>query len=614
MNKFTSFLEQNRLFITIIHDLFMIFLSIFIAYLFRFNFSIDLNSSILSNFYYTLFPIILIEFLIFLLVGVHKCSWRYVSIKDLITISFGSLLSFIIIFGYDFFVDNGILVSVYFLQLFLLIILCCISRIVVRLYFEKVSFRSPSLQIKRTLIIGTERDSVDIAKILLKNPQFSLIGFVDNSSFKNSREILGIKILGNINLLKKLCTKYSINTILLPSSYANYSSRRNILKLCSSLHLDLLSVPSIDDVVKGKFKLSHFENFSVDDLLGRKPVYLDHRSISDFLGSEIILITGAGGSIGSQIFRDILSFNPKSIICLDNSEYSLYKLQSEFTKSKNKTNVSFIVSDIKDENRMNHILKRNNPTIVFHAAAYKHVPLMEKENIYEALNNNAYGTYVLSKACIKANVKKFILISTDKAINPTNVMGASKRLAEIFCQLLQKKNSTDFITVRFGNVLGSSGSVIPLFKKQIESGGPITITHKDITRFFMSIPEAAKLVLQASVMAKGGEIYVLDMGEPVKILNLAKDMINLAGMSKHDIQIKYTGLREGEKLFEELLADSEKTMKTHHEKIRIALSNIKPDKISLNNLVKWIKDIHYKDELLLKKEIKKWVKEYKFKN
>jgi FlaA1/EpsC-like NDP-sugar epimerase len=193
-------------------------------------------------------------------------------------------------------------------------------------------------------------------------------------------------------------------------------------------------------------------------------------------------------------------------------------------------------------------------------------------------------------------------------------MGASKRLAEIFCQLLQKKNSTDFITVRFGNVLGSSGSVIPLFKKQIESGGPITITHKDITRFFMSIPEAAKLVLQASVMAKGGEIYVLDMGEPVKILNLAKDMINLAGMSKHDIQIKYTGLREGEKLFEELLADSEKTMKTHHEKIRIALSNIKPDKISLNNLVKWIKDIHYKDELLLKKEIKKWVKEYKFKN
>lgn len=613
MKRTTLFLEQNKQLITIFHDLFMILFSICIAYLFRFNFNINFNSGSLLNFFYSSLPIAFLELIIFSLVGVYKSSWRYISIRDLLIICKGAILSFIFIYIYDYFIDSDILLSVYFLQLFILIFLYCISRICVRLYFESISSNSLSSSSKRALIIGTERDSVNIAKLLLKNSQFDLIGFLTSETSSNNREIFGIKILGNLKSLKQICSKNSINSILLPSTFADYPSRSYILKLSASLNLELLSIPSIDDVVKGKFKLSHFDNFSVDDLLGRKPAQLDLDSITNFLGSEIILITGAGGSIGSQIFRDVILFKPKLIICLDNSEFSLYKLQSEFNDTSIQVNVSFIVSDVKDEKRINFILNKYKPTIVFHAAAYKHVPLMERENIYEALNNNAYGTFILSNACMHANVKKFILISTDKAINPTNVMGASKRLAEIFCQLLQNKNNTDFITVRFGNVLGSSGSVIPLFKQQIESGGPLTITDKNITRFFMSMPEASKLVLQASVMGRGGEIYVLDMGEPVKILNLAKDMVRLAGLKNDDIKFKFTGLRAGEKLYEELLADSEKTMETHHEKIRIAYTNVNSNKVSLKNLIKWISNIHDKDEVLLKKEIKKWVKEYTYK-
>ena len=319
MNRITFFLEQNKQLITIIHDMCMILFSICIAYLFRFNFNINFNSGSLLNFLYSSLPIAFFELIIFSLVGVYKSSWRYISISDLLIICKGAILSFIFIYMYDNFIDSDILLSVYFLQLFLLIFLYCISRICVRLYFESIpSNNSSSSSPKRTLIIGTERDSVNIAKLLLKNSQFELIGFLTGDISSNNREIFGIKILGNLKSLKQICSKNSINSILLPSTFADYASRSYILKLSASLNLELLSIPSIDDVIKGKFKLSHFENFSVDDLLGRKPAQLDLDSISNFLGSEIILITGAGGSIGSQIFRDAILFKPKLIICLDN--------------------------------------------------------------------------------------------------------------------------------------------------------------------------------------------------------------------------------------------------------------------------------------------------------
>jgi FlaA1/EpsC-like NDP-sugar epimerase len=324
-------------------------------------------------------------------------------------------------------------------------------------------------------------------------------------------------------------------------------------------------------------------------------------------------VSGAGGSIGSELCRQIIKFNPKCIICLDISEYALYNLEQEYSGQKLLVRFIYLVGDIKHSSRLDKIFIKYRPAIVFHAAAYKHVPLMEIGNVSEAFNNNVLGTYHLAKASIKSNVEKFVLISTDKAVNPANVMGATKRLAEMICQGLQGNKGTQFVIVRFGNVLGSSGSVIPKFRQQINDGGPITVTHPDITRYFMSIPEAAQLVMQAGFLGKGREIFVLDMGQPVRILDLAKDMIKLSGMSEDEIKIVFSGLRPGEKLYEELLAEDELTLPTPHKKLRIANSE-RVNKKWLNALLIWINTIPEKDETLIKKELKSWVKGFNSKN
>ena len=534
MNIFKLFFHSYKSFITIVIDLLIIIVSIFSAFLFRFNFNINFDN--LNLFIHSALPIVFLQGFVFFVLGVHKSSWRFVGIKDLLLITLASFIIFIIIACLDFFLGSYILLSVYILQLILLIFLCSSLRVVVRLYYEGYSFKSNKPP-ERVVIIGTDIASIDIAKVLLKNSQFKLVGFIDNKSLSLGRLIHGFKVLGPLSALNDIKKRHSLSSILIPSSYKDYLTRSRILAISKSLDLKLLWIPSIDDLAKGKFKFSHFENFSVDDLLGRDPVHLDITDIGKLLSDQSILISGAGGSIGSQIFIDVLTFSPRHIICLDNSELALYNLEKLKKTIPASTKIHYIVADIKDSSRINSILKRFAPSMVFHAAAYKHLPLMENNNVCEALSNNAYGTYLFGNACIRNKVKKFILISTDKAINPTNVMGASKRLAEIFCQIFDHKSKTDFITVRFGNVLGSSGSVIPLFKKQIESGGPLTITHKDITRYFMSIPEASQLVLQASFMGRGGEIFILDMGKPIKILNLAKDMIKLASLSTKDIKI-----------------------------------------------------------------------------
>nr|HQT26804.1 polysaccharide biosynthesis protein [Burkholderiales bacterium] len=339
----------------------------------------------------------------------------------------------------------------------------------------------------------------------------------------------------------------------------------------------------------------------------RDAIRLDTGGLSGLLSGKTVMVTGAGGSIGSELCRQIAKFAPGKLVLFDLSEYSLYTIEQEFAGKG--IPLVCAIGDVKNEARVRQVMAAHPAEVVFHAAAYKHVPLMEDMNAWEAVRNNVFGTYVVARVARESGVKKFVLVSTDKAVNPTNVMGASKRLAELVCQTLQKDGGTRFVMVRFGNVLGSTGSVIPKFKAQIESGGPITVTHPEITRYFMSIPEASQLVLQAGLMGNGGEIFVLDMGEPVKIADLARDLIRLSGFDEGDIEIVYTGLRPGEKLYEELLADDETTLPTHHPKLRIARARHE-DEAWLSDLLLWLEGSAVQEDEAVRKALADWVPEY----
>jgi FlaA1/EpsC-like NDP-sugar epimerase len=355
--------------------------------------------------------------------------------------------------------------------------------------------------------------------------------------------------------------------------------------------------------------VSQIRPVDVEDLLGRGVVNLDNSGLQHLLSNHVVMVTGAGGSIGSELCQQILKFNPSHLICFDISEFALYQLEQRLTNLGLESKLLCVVGDVKNANRVDQLLIKYKPKVVFHAAAYKHVPMMENNNVSESFQNNVLGTYVLGDSCKKANIDKFVLISTDKAVNPTNIMGATKRLAEMVCQGLQEENGTRFVMVRFGNVLGSSGSVIPKFREQIKSGGPVTVTHPEVTRYFMSIPEAAQLVMQAGLMGKGGEIFVMDMGESVRIIDLAKDMIRLSGFDENEIKIEFTGLRPGEKLYEELLADSDIVLPSGHDKLKIA--KIKLVNIEwLAKLISWVNEVQNKDEATIKKELINWVPEY----
>jgi FlaA1/EpsC-like NDP-sugar epimerase len=406
----------------------------------------------------------------------------------------------------------------------------------------------------------------------------------------------------------------SIRHAIIAMPAADHQTRRRAVELANQSGLTVLTVPAFDDLMSGKVSVSQIRKVEVEDLLGREPVMLDDDGLHDLINGRAVLVSGAGGSIGSELCRQIAKYQPSLLVCLELSEYALYKLEQEFASHAPHIQVAYVMGDVKNEKRLQLLLQRYQPAIVFHAAAYKHVPLMENENVAEALANNVLGTYTLAKACKEAGVERFVMVSTDKAVNPTNVMGASKRLAEMVCQGLQDNTSvkaagTRFVIVRFGNVLGSSGSVIPKFREQIAKGGPVTVTHPDITRFFMSIPEAAQLVMQAGMMGTGAEIFVLDMGEPVRIADLARDMIRLSGLQEDDIELEYTGLRPGEKLYEELLADDELTLPTPHAKLRIAVART-ADKAWVKALLKWIEASSALDEVVIKQELKMWVEEY----
>ena len=450
----------------------------------------------------------------------------------------------------------------------LLVFLLGINRFLYRFYKE--GFLMSRKKGEPILIIGAGPLGIALSKELITNKEFNVIGFLDDDSSLHNREINHIKILGNIDYLQEAVVLHKVKQLIVAVPPANKLERKKSLILAAKLKVKTLVAPSVAELVSGKLTFSHLRNIEVADLLGRDIVDLNTKLIREQLKGQKILLTGAGGSIGSELCRQIINFKPDMLICFDISELALYQLEESLKVKFPGNNFIFLLGDIKNSSLLDKVLSEYKPDIVFHTAAYKHVPLVENDNVSEAFNNNVVGTYNLAKSCKSANVKKFILISTDKAVNPTNVMGASKRLAEMVCEGLQEVIGTKFVIVRFGNVLDSSGSVIPKFRSQISSGGPITVTHPEITRFFMAIPEAAQLVMQASVMGEGGEIFVLDMGAPVRILDLAKNMINLSGLSEDQIKIKFTGLRPGEKLYEEILIDGENILPTRHKKIFIA--------------------------------------------
>jgi len=608
MNKF---IKNHKLLIAYLHDISVVFLAWILSYLLRFNFDIP---EIHFNQMWKISPFVIAPLSIFFIyIGLYRGLWRFASLHDLRRITVGAIFSFFLLMVISFFISKQLVIPRSILIIFpiLLVFLLGINRFLYRFYKE--GFLLSRKKGEPILIIGAGPLGIALSKELITNKEFNVIGFLDDDSSLHNREINHIKILGNIDYLQEAVGLHGVKQLIVAIPPTNKLERKKSLILAAKLKIKTLVAPSVAELVSGKLTFSHLRNIEVADLLGREIVDLNTKLIREELKEKKILLTGAGGSIGSELCRQIINFKPDTLICFDISELALYQLEESLKVKFPGNNFVFLLGDIKNSSLLDKVLTQYKPDIVFHTAAYKHVPLVENDNVSEAFNNNVVGTYNLAKSCKSANVKKFILISTDKAVNPTNVMGASKRLAEMVCEGLQEVIGTKFVIVRFGNVLDSSGSVIPKFRSQISSGGPITVTHPEITRFFMAIPEAAQLVMQASVMGAGGEIFVLDMGAPVRIVDLAKNMINLSGLSEDQIKIKFTGLRPGEKLYEEILIEGENILPTRHKKIFIA--NTKNISFSwVESVILWINTLPQKKEMIIKRELKKWVQEYHQKN
>jgi FlaA1/EpsC-like NDP-sugar epimerase len=605
-------MKNIKILLAFLHDFFAIIFSWFLAYSLRFNFLIpDEHLQVLFR---ALSPILLISTFSFYFVGLYLGVWRFASISDLKRIiSSVFLASFISIAFFFIHKEIGMIPrSVLVIHPLLLILTMGGSRFIYRaikehqLYGLKASLGEP------VIIIGSGQNVILLAKELNHTNDWRVVGILNDDESMHGRELAGTRILGSINQLSKFKERFNIRKVIIASAELKHNQRREIIEMASNVNIEVLTIPLMGDLVSGRLNISQMRPLEVEDLLGRDKVNLDNSGLKKLIENKTILISGAGGSIGSELCRQIIKFNPKTLVCLDISEIALYKIEQDFLNLKFQNNM-YVVADVKNKERLREIFNQFKPEIVFHAAAYKHVPLMETYNVSEALVNNAICTYHLAQIAKDFKVNKFILVSTDKAVNPTSVMGASKYLAEVICRGLQLRSKTNFVITRFGNVLGSSGSVIPKFREQILEGGPVTVTHPQMTRYFMSIPEAAQLVMQASLMGENGQIYVLDMGESVKIVDLARDMIKLSGFDQNEIKIKFTGLRPGEKLYEELLSDDEAIMPTTHPKLKIASSENIPEK-TVKDLIKWVLSTTSKTEVQIKKELKRWVRGYSIKD
>ena len=600
-----------RWLLVLIHDTVAAVLAWVGAFWLRFNLVVP--DDMLANMLYVGAWVIPVQAAIFLSFGLYRGIWRYASLHDLkhilgaVAIAGLSVPLIIVLFR----VQSQLPRSVLLIDPILLLMFMGGSRLAYRTWREYQQFGVMHKQGEPVLVLGAGDAAVSLVKELARNEHWRVVGILDDSSDKVGRLLHGIKVLGSIGEAPIWAEKLAVKQAIIAMPSASQELRRRAVTICTQADLTVFTVPRLGDLISGAVTISQVRKIGVEDLLGREAVVLDSDGVHDLITHQVVLVTGAGGSIGSELCRQIAEFSPGILVFFESNEFALYTIEQEFIQKFPDVQIHCVVGDVKNRARIDQIMKHFAPSVVFHAAAYKHVPLMEAENAWEAIQNNVFGTYVLASSAAANRVKKFVLISTDKAVNPTNVMGASKRLAEMVCQGLQVTTDTRFSMVRFGNVLGSTGSVIPKFQEQIARGGPITVTHPDIIRYFMSIPEAAQLVLQAGCMSLGGEIFVLDMGEPVKIVDLARDMIRLSGLAEGEIKIEFTGLRPGEKLFEELLADDEHTLPTPHPKLRVAKAR-SANQAWLDELLIWMKENTTMDDAHVRRDLKKWVPEYSY--
>ncbi|WP_323856372.1 polysaccharide biosynthesis protein [Rossellomorea marisflavi] len=499
----------------------------------------------------------------------YQKAWEYASIGEMVTIVKAITFSIASTAIIQLLVNQDVYIRVMAVTWMLHILLIGGSRFSWRMYRDH--YIKPKQEKKRALIIGAGSAGSMLVRQLRKNPETDLlpVGFIDDNPKKYKLQIYGVQVFGQTKDIPEIVERLNVDNIIIAIPSLSKHDIQNIYQECSKTPAKTQIMPMIEDIVSGKVSVHQFREVEVEDLLGRDPVDLDTKTISEKLTGKTILVTGAGGSIGSEICRQVSKFDPDTLLLLGHGENSIYGIDMELrTKYKNDFNIIPIIADVQDRDRIFEVMESYSPDVVYHAAAHKHVPLMEY-NPREAVKNNVIGTKNVAEAADTFGVKTFVLVSSDKAVNPTNVMGSTKRIAEMVIQNLNKDSETNFVAVRFGNVLGSRGSVIPLFKKQIQAGGPVTVTHPDMTRYFMTIPEASRLVLQAGALARGGEIFVLDMGEPVKIVDLAKNLINLSGYTLEEIGISYAGIRPGEKMYEELLGENEVHSKEIFPKIFI---------------------------------------------
>ncbi|NRD23516.1 polysaccharide biosynthesis protein [Winogradskyella litoriviva] len=574
--------------LVLLFDIVIVVAMFFIAYLIRYNFTLDFDFGKLIN---QIPYVAIIAAISLIAVGTYKGVVRFTGFKDIVNVIIGAniLATLLIcitflsrkIVGEDsVFSISG---SIVYIHLLLNILFLVGSKLFIKSIYNYITQDFQS--ISKVLIFGAGNSGMltyDAIENDTKNG-FEVVGFIDDDAQKVGKKINLLKVYNIDSITENFIKKHNVEDVIISIQNIDPSRLLQITGSLFSLGLKVKIVPPVQNWIDGDLSVGQIKEVKIEDLLGRDPINIKNPELEDQYDNKVILITGAAGSIGSEIARKASLYNFKKLILVDNAESALYDIQQEF-RQQGLSNIEAIVADVRNKTRIDQIFNQYKPQMVFHAAAYKHVPLMEN-NPFEAVSVNIGGTKNVADIAVKHSVDKFVLISTDKAVNPTNVMGATKRIAELYVSCLKGKGNTKFITTRFGNVLGSNGSVIPLFKKQIEKGGPLTVTHKEITRYFMTIPEACQLVLEAAAMGNGGEIFVFDMGEPIKIFNLATNMIILSGLRyPEDIDIKITGLRPGEKIYEELLADGENTKKTYHEKIMIAKSR-KVDIVSVENQI-----------------------------
>ena len=580
------------------------------AYLIRFNGSVPVE--FWSGAIRTLIWVLPVYGVMFRIFGLYRGMWVFASLPDLMRIAkavlAGAFLMMIVaVMAQPYPIIPRSVLAVSPLLLFLAM---GGSRALYRASKEFYLYGGLIGQGKPVVVLGAGNAGASLARELSRSSEWRLVGLLDDDPAKQGREIYGYKVWGPISYLQHWASDMKVEHAIIAIPSASVDAQRRVATLCVRAGVRAMVLPALTTLTQGEAFLSRVRQIDLEDLLGREPVRIDMPHVEALLSGRVVMVTGAGGSIGSELCRQILRFEPAQLIAFDLSEYAMYRLTEELHDRFPKLSVVPVIGDAKDSLLLDQVLSRYTPHILFHAAAYEHVPLMEELNAWQAVRNNVLGTYRVARAAIRHDVKHFVLISTDKAVNPTNVMGASKRLAEMACQALQQTSTrTQFETVRFGNVLGSAGSVIPKFQQQIAKGGPVTVTHPEITRFFMTIPEASQLVLQASSMGHGGEIFILDMGEPVKIVDLARDLIRLYGFSEEHIRIVFTGLRPGEKLYEELLADDEATTRTPHPKLRIAQARETPDNL-LDELLPWLMQHRVPSDQEVRRDLRRWVPEY----